>query len=161
MATDPQARHALFAYGSLQVEEVMEAVTGRRFAARPARLPGHRRRQLHGCSYPGVRADIAESTDGVLFEGLDADVIGILDLFEGEPYERRRVTVGSVGASGRPARLHEGVFVYVIRDEHAQLMSDRPWRLEGFRSEALDRFLAECRAFREALAGGADWSRPA
>jgi len=86
---DDHARHALFVYGSLQVDEVMEAVTGRRFSGRPAILPGHRRRLLVGRSYPGVVPDPGESTPGIVFEGLASDDLEILDLFEGEPYERR------------------------------------------------------------------------
>ena len=47
-------------------------------------------------------------------------------------------------------------FVYLIRDEHADLMSDERWDLRGFRDDALRLFLDQCRAFaRDVRAGGA------
>jgi gamma-glutamylcyclotransferase (GGCT)/AIG2-like uncharacterized protein YtfP len=145
------SRHALFAYGSLQVEEVMEAVTGRRFKGRPATLPGHRRRLLHGCTYPGVVPDGLESTPGVLFEGLAEADLEILDLFEGEPYARRAEQLEIDG----PVRARSTGFVYVVRDECAALMSGAPWDLATFRERSLSTFLEQCRAFRrEALRGG-------
>jgi len=148
--------HALFAYGSLQVEEVMEAVTGRRFIGRPATLPGHRRRLLYGCTYPGVVADEVESTPGVLFEGLAASDLEILDLFEGEPYERRRLQLEVVA----PVRARSTAFVYVVRDDRASLMSATAWDLATFRERSLATFLEQCHAFRrEALRGGR-WTRP-
>lgn len=150
------SRHALFAYGSLQVEEVMEAVTGRRFTGRPATLPGHRRRLLHGCTYPGVVVDRLESTPGVLFEALAASDLEILDLFEGEPYERRVVQLEIAG----PECARPTAFVYVVRDECAALMSGTPWDLATFEERSLATFLEQCHAFRrEALRGGR-WTRP-
>lgn len=145
---------ALFAYGSLQLPEVMEAVTGARFEARPARLPGHRRRTLRGRSYPGVVADPRESTDGVLWQGLGAAALEILDLFEGEPYARVACAVQPI--AGPPCEA----FVYVVRDEHAHLMSDEPWDLQGFRDDALRVFLDQCRAFARDVREGARWRAP-
>jgi gamma-glutamylcyclotransferase (GGCT)/AIG2-like uncharacterized protein YtfP len=145
---------ALFAYGSLQLAEVMEAVTGALFSALPARLPGHRRRALRGRSYPGIVADPHESTDGMLWRGLDAEALEILDLFEGEPYARVSCTVRPLAAPPCEA------FVYVIRDEHAHLMSDQPWELRGFRDDALRLFLDQCRAFARDVRAGARWRAP-
>lgn len=154
MAVETEAS-ALFAYGSLQLDVVMEAVTGRRFTGRPAVLPGHRRRVLAARSYPGVVADARESTDGVLFRGLDPRSIEILDLFEGEPYERRRVAVRCGDAPSIDA------YAYVVRDEHAALMTAERWDLGAFRDRRLNAFLEQCRRFREEVAGGGRWSGPA
>jgi gamma-glutamylcyclotransferase (GGCT)/AIG2-like uncharacterized protein YtfP len=150
------AGHALFAYGSLQVEAVMEAVTGRRFAPRPAHLPGYRRRLLRGRTYPGVVADPRETTHGVLFEGLGAEDLEILDLFEGDPYERLLAPI-AVGGAGAPRHG----FVYVVRDEWAGLLTEEPWEIETFRDRALEAFLAQCRAFRRDVLRGARWTGPA
>lgn len=145
---------ALFAYGSLQWVDVLEAVTGRRFSGRPASLPGHRRRRLAGRSYPGVIADPRESTDGVLFEGLDAEAFAILDLFEGEPYRRVERSVQTGGGRVQPA------FVYVIRDEHAALMSDEIWDIDEFRDVSLAAFLAQCREFARDVRRGVKGTLP-
>lgn len=153
-ASDTSKGTSLFAYGSLQLDAVMEAVTGRRFRGRPAVLTGHRRRLLAGRSYPGVMADPGESTRGVLFEGLDGEALEILDLFEDDAYARRRCVVHCDGVP------RSGVFVYVIRDACADLMTDDAWDLSAFRDRSLSRFLEQCRAFRvEALADGL-WKRP-
>jgi len=145
---------ALFAYGSLQLAEVMEAVTGARFSALPARLPGHRRRALRGRSYPGILVDPRESTEGVLWQGLDDEALGILDLFEGEPYARVSCTVRPISAPPCEA------FVYLIRDDHAHLMSDESWELRGFRDDALRVFLDQCRAFARDVRAGGRWRAP-
>jgi gamma-glutamylcyclotransferase (GGCT)/AIG2-like uncharacterized protein YtfP len=153
MQNDP-AMNALFAYGSLQIDDVMEAVTGRRFAGRPATLPGHRRRRLVGRSYPGVVADPGESTHGVLFDGLDAPALAILDLFEGEPYRRIECPIRTESGFAGQA------FVYVIRDDHAHLMSDEAWDLASFRDATLRAFLAQCREFARDVARGTRWVAP-
>ena len=143
---------ALFAFGSLQIAEVMEAVTGTRFPGRPAVLPGHRRRRLRGLSYPGLLPDPDEETDGVLFCGLGVHDLRVLDLFEGDGYDRREAEVV----------LHDGTrrtaFVYVTAAHCAHRLSDQVWSVDAFRATGLADFLETCRAFRR----GADpeWDGP-
>lgn len=121
--------------------EVMEIVAGRRFAARPAQLPGWRRRRLHGAVYPALVLAEGETTAGVLFEGLDAATLARLDRFEGEPYERRLLRV--VPGSGAECEA----FVYVLRPERHVLLSDEPWDEVDFRARHLATYLAGCRTF--------------
>ena len=118
---------ALFAYGSLEVPEVMRAVTGRSFRHRPAVLEGYRRSLLVGSSYPGILATSGERTSGIAYESLDRRTFEILDDWEGDSYRRDEVRVTLT--SGQTLRA----YAYVLRPECAHLISDTPWDAEAFR----------------------------
>ena len=81
----------LFVYGTLVGSRTQRAVTGRVFAAHPARLCGHRREQPPG-SYAYVLPDPSASVLGVLLDGVDAASLARLDAYEdeGRLYVRRR-----------------------------------------------------------------------
>ncbi|MBW2383254.1 MAG: gamma-glutamylcyclotransferase [Deltaproteobacteria bacterium] len=138
---------ALFVYGSLELAEVMRCVTGHEFRARPATLPGHRRRIIRGEVYPGMVADEHTSVRGVLYEELTEDDLDSLDLFEGEPYQRERVSVVCAGAAVE-------AFTYVLRSEHARLLTEVAWDRDLFRDRHLSEFLDRWREFRSKLCSG-------
>ena len=139
---------ALFVYGSLELAEVMRCVTGHEFRARPATLPGHRRCIIRGEVYPGMVANAHTSVRGVLYEELAEDDLHSLDLFEGEPYQRQRVSVVCEGA------VEVVAFTYVVRAEHARLLTDVAWDRDLFRDRHLSEFLDRCRHFRSSPAAG-------
>jgi gamma-glutamylcyclotransferase (GGCT)/AIG2-like uncharacterized protein YtfP len=121
--------------------EVMEAVLGRRFAARPAVLPDHRRRLVRHAVYPGLVPATGEAVAGVLWEGLDEAALARLDRFEGALYERVELEV--VLAPPEPCRA----FVYRLRPEQHALASDAAWDEADFRARHLATYLADCREF--------------
>lgn len=133
-----------FAYGTLQIPEVFEAVTGRRGGAGPARLEGYARYRLTGLHYPGLVAQAGAHTEGVLFRGLGASEMARLDLFEDDFYERLTLPVatGAVGVVNAE--------VYVIRAGRLELIDPRPWSLEVFRRDHLGSFMARCLAVEQA-----------
>jgi gamma-glutamylcyclotransferase (GGCT)/AIG2-like uncharacterized protein YtfP len=137
-------RARFFAYGTLMLPEVMDVVCGRRCAAVPAVLSGHRRRLLHGAVYPVLLPAVGEEVAGVLWEGLDAAALARLDRFEDAIYERtlRRVVL----ASGEEREA----FVYVLRPEHHALASAAGWNEAEFRARHLAAFLDACREFARA-----------
>ena len=139
---------SLFVYGSLELLEVMHAVAGRDFKARHATLAGHRRRLIRGEVYPGIVADSGESVRGVLYQGLVEADLCVLDHFEGEPYRREpvKVTCGETHAVD--------AYTYVLRDQHAELLTDLGWDVDRFRRLHLEDFLATCGRFRTGLAAG-------
>lgn len=126
----------LFAYGTLQVPEVMQSVTGRAFAACPARLDGYSRHGLRGRSFPGIRPNPGHSVEGTLFADIDEESLRRLDAFEDDFY--RRETVATVDADGnlRDAQA------YVVREEAYGLLLPEDWDLRRFREACLERFLA-------------------
>jgi gamma-glutamylcyclotransferase (GGCT)/AIG2-like uncharacterized protein YtfP len=121
----------LFTYGTLLVAEVMERVAGRRLPAERAVLVGWRRRLLRGATYPGLVPAPAESVEGLLYDGLDAEALARIDRFEGALYERRELAVTLGSGESRPA------FVYVLRPEHRELVSELPWSEAEFRARHL------------------------
>ena len=88
----------VFAYGSLQVTEVMTAVTGKYFPSVPARLPAHARYRLKERAYPGLAPQ-----PGRLHCGVDRLSLSWLDRFEDRFYERR--TLVFTGEGGYSPRL--------------------------------------------------------
>jgi gamma-glutamylcyclotransferase (GGCT)/AIG2-like uncharacterized protein YtfP len=139
---------AVFVYGTLLLPEVIEAVTGRAGAARPARLAGFARRRLAGRSFPGLVADPRAEVRGALHEGLDAAALAALDRFEGELYERVRVRVELEDGGGASA------WTYTLSPLGRPLVTGDAWDLADFAARDLDAFLAGCRAFRAGLGPG-------
>ena len=133
----------LFVYGTLQLDAVMEAVTGRRFERTAAVLEGYRRRRVRSRAYPAITPSDHEGTEGVVFRGLDDETLRRLDVFEGDLYERRQLPVQVEGEGSIDA------WVYVLAPEHAGRLSDQPWDLEDFAVEHGEAFALSCRRSRE------------
>ncbi len=133
------APDALFAYGTLCFAEVMRRMGGRVPAGERAVLPGHRCRLLCGEPFPAVVPDPGEDTPGILYRGVDRELLARLDQYEGEWYQRaiRRVHLATGTA---PA------WVYLLAPGHAHRLSTLPWRPEVFRRRFLPALLASCPA---------------
>lgn len=129
-------RRRLFAYGTLVVPRVLEAVTGRVFPGRPAVLEGYARFLVAGTSYPGIVAAPGERTEGVLYHGLDRRALEILDRFEDAFYERRVVFVAGPEGGRTPAHA------YVVPERHRGVLGTDPWRRDVFEAEHMAAFLA-------------------
>jgi gamma-glutamylcyclotransferase (GGCT)/AIG2-like uncharacterized protein YtfP len=139
---------SLFVYGSLELPDVMRAVTGRDFRARQGILAGYRRRVIRGEVYPGIVADETERVRGIVYDGLGEHDLQVLDLFEGEPYWRAPVTVEC-----DPGDV-VNAYTYLLREHHADLLADRHWDRDLFRHRHLEAFLASCHRFRASLEEG-------
>lgn len=130
-----------FAYGSLEFPDVMEAVTGRRFAGCEAVLEGFARELLAERPYPGLAPRPGARTTGVLYDGLDVRAFELLDLFEDDFYARRALDVS--GDDGRVVRAE----VYVVEETHVSLLTGAPWSRTRFAARHLPGFLEGCRSF--------------
>ncbi|MCC6699685.1 MAG: gamma-glutamylcyclotransferase [Candidatus Hydrogenedentes bacterium] len=88
--------HLLFAYGSLLTQRVQRSVIGREIAGTPDRLAGFRKTTLQDGDdqYPNLSLDSQAYVDGQVLEISDAE-LGRIDLYEGDLYVRRRVTLVS------------------------------------------------------------------
>lgn len=127
--------HNLFVYGSLQLPEVLSAVTGTLFTAYPAQLHGYSRHRLRERSFPGIRPNPAASVEGLLWLNVDAASLAKLDAFEDDFYQRETVRVST--ADGR----EWAALAYVVRAECAELLLAAAWDLEEFKAHDLPRFL--------------------
>ena len=131
----------VFTYGSLMIVSVMEAVTGRRFAARQALLRGYARFRLQGATYPGLIPRADATTNGVLYRDVDPLSMARLDAFEGAFYDRVRVEVEEETGERLEAE------VYVVAPPHRHRLSPEAWHLDDFRRDHLAAFLASYHGF--------------
>ncbi|MDD5033575.1 MAG: gamma-glutamylcyclotransferase [Methylococcaceae bacterium] len=127
--------HNLFAYGTLQLPEVMLAVMGRTLPAQVARLEGYTRRRISEKNYPGIRPSPGSTVNGLIFVGIDAGDLHWLDVFEDDFY--RRVPVEVVTAQG-DMRIAQA---YVMQEQFYDMLQDEDWDMEDFEREQLAGFL--------------------
>ena len=128
---------SFFSYGTLQSPRVMRVVTGREFSGIKALLPGYALFRVRGAEYPGIiPAAGGGLVKGVLYANIDEDLFKILDDFEGDQYERIKVSV--VLESD-----HSTVetYAYRIREERRGVLSTEKWDLEHFLKEEIDGFM--------------------
>lgn len=126
----------VFAYGTLEVAELVEALVGRRLPGEPAVLRGWARRMLRGAHYPGIAPRAGAETPGTLYAGVDAAELAALDRFEGELYERRQLEVETAAGARRRA------FVWALRPELRSRLGEEPWDRERFVASHLREWLA-------------------
>jgi gamma-glutamylcyclotransferase (GGCT)/AIG2-like uncharacterized protein YtfP len=122
----------LFAYGTLVFPGVLRAVVGRLVPAERATLDGYLRRSVIGEIFPAiVEGDAQDRVSGVIYLGLEDHDWRRLDRFEGDLYERRRVTVESRDA-----------FTYVLAPPWRHRLASQPWDSDAFARDHLAAFLA-------------------
>lgn len=99
---------SIFAYGSLLDEDLVQALTGRRFSRLPAVLTGFRRIEEPGC-YPYIVPAAGHRVVGALLLGIDPLSLRKIDAYEGNGlfYRRIRVVVRCPG-SRLPAWTYVG-----------------------------------------------------
>ena len=135
----PPAAIHLFAYGSLMIPEVIQAVIGREVYGEPATLTGYLRQGLSGFSYPGLVKCPDASVEGRLYRDLGATDLLRLDVFEDDFYQRHMLTVQT-----RNGDIYQAC-VYVLAPESVGLLDGRPWCEETFRRKHLRGFLSRYR----------------
>ncbi|TQM31658.1 gamma-glutamylcyclotransferase family protein [Nocardia bhagyanarayanae] len=159
--------HALFVYGTLQFPEVLHQLIGRCPDLAPAELTGWRAAALPRRLYPGLVADARATVRGAVLSGLSAGEWAILDAFEDDEYDLRRVDFDGAkradpGArAGRSSRYrHEDsdrtengryapgvVWTYVWTADITQ----RDWCAEEFAAQHLTAFATRCGGWRRTL----------
>jgi gamma-glutamylcyclotransferase (GGCT)/AIG2-like uncharacterized protein YtfP len=135
---------AVFAYGTLEIPAVMEAVTGRRFSAREASVRGFARWRLRGQVFPAAVAEPGAVLAGRLYEGVDPATLARLDRFEGRAYERRTVPVQLAEGGERGAEIY-----LLAAGRRGELLAE-PWDRAAFVAQHLGAYLESCAAFRTA-----------
>jgi gamma-glutamylcyclotransferase (GGCT)/AIG2-like uncharacterized protein YtfP len=138
----------LFAYGTLALPSVLEALLARPVGGVPATLMGWKRYRVQGALYPAVVAAPGASTPGVLYLGLAADEISLLDRFEGALYVRRTLEISA-------ERGRRGAQVYVLAPGSEDALTRDAWELREFAERHADRYVAACRDSRAVAAATA------
>lgn len=137
--------HAVFSYGTLLVEEVLEAILGRVPDRIEAELVGYKRLPIQGKCYPAViRARDTDVVKGKLLVGLSAAELQLLDKFEDPAYDRRRARVQLENGEMVAARVWARA-----DDDGDDLEHDMEWDIDSFMTRHGDWYILRC----------ADWAR--
>ncbi|VAX13730.1 hypothetical protein MNBD_GAMMA24-1084 [hydrothermal vent metagenome] len=126
---------SLFTYGTLEIPQVVQIITGQILTGVPARLEGYARYQLKNQAYPGIIQEADASITGTLYLDLDDMLVARIDEYEDTCYERRSLQVITKNGMTVAAQA------YVVAQENRELLSSRPWDQERFIREELDVFL--------------------
>ncbi len=135
----------LFTYGTLEIPEVMEAVTGRSWASAQARIKGFAKFLLKGRIYPGMTAVQGSICSGRVYYHLDSRTLEVLDAFEDEVYTRERVEVEV--AEGRSLQA----YAYLILPHDRACLTSTLWQPDEFKSKHLVHYLEACKSFQKSL----------
>ena len=138
----------VFTYGTLEIPEVMEAVTGKSWASAEAGAKGFAKFLLKGRIYPGMTAVQGSTCSGRVYYHIDSRTLEILDAFEDEVYAREHIEVEV--AEGRSLQA----YAYLIRPQDRACLTSAPWQPDDFKSKHLVRYLEACKTFHRKLANG-------
>ncbi|MGY5131954.1 gamma-glutamylcyclotransferase family protein [Streptomyces nigrescens] len=133
---------ALFVYGTLQFDAVLEALLGRIPKRAMASAPGWRAAALEGRVYPGLVAAPRSVAPGLRLTDLSRREWGILDAFEDDRYDLREVELTSGGRG----------LAYVWPDGDVR---DENWEAKQFEARHLQEYAARCARIAPALAAQA------
>ena len=138
----PQDAAALFVYGTLQFDAVLEALIGRIPQRETTSAPGWRAASLEGRVYPGLVAAPDSVAPGVLLTDLSQREWAILDAFEDDRYDLREVSLTSGGRG----------LAYIWPDGEVR---SEDWDAELFKARHLRDYAARCARIAPRLAAEA------
>jgi gamma-glutamylcyclotransferase (GGCT)/AIG2-like uncharacterized protein YtfP len=121
--------HALFAYGTLVIEEIMRQVTGWTFQSRHALLQGFARYRIKEVHYPGIIPYEGAGVIRKLYFDIDNRSLARLDYFEDDFYEKILVRVTADNGQTYDA------LTYKVKDEYAGVLSHEAWVPDEFKRE--------------------------
>lgn len=131
---------SVFTYGTLQIPEAMQAVTGLALKSVPATLSGYECLKIKGRTFPGLFKKEEAITDGRLYREIDQQTIERLDQFEGVMYKRCLVEV-------QVSDKTEQAYVYVTQKDYEDCLLNQEWSLEEFRRKYLKLYLKKIASF--------------
>jgi gamma-glutamylcyclotransferase (GGCT)/AIG2-like uncharacterized protein YtfP len=134
--TAADAASRLFAYGTLMMPAVLEALCGKLLSPRPATLPDYARYQLRDRVYPAIVPQLGTITTGLLCAGFDELLWQRLDSWESELYLRHTVIVWDDDGVQLAAQT------YVLAPGYHHLLSAAPWSAQEFERVHLAAYLA-------------------
>jgi len=125
----------LFCYGTLQVPEVVRAVTGRTYPGTAATLYEYALYRVKNAKYPGIIPSADSKVEGVVYEDVSDNDLKVLDLFESDLYRRQLLDVKL------PDDKICKAWCYVIPDHNKSMLTDDVWRLKDFLEHGLESFM--------------------
>lgn len=131
----------IFTYGSLMVQSIFIAVTGRQVNSQRATLSGYARYCVKQELYPGIIEASGSMTDGMVYFDVDDFSLEKLDAFEGDYYVRTPVRVSLDN--------HEVIRAetYVVKPDYRHVLSAREWDFKEFKHKFKDEFIRKYVSF--------------
>ncbi len=133
--------YSVFAYGTLEIPEIMSTVTGQIFSSDEATAHNFDRYLLKGKIYPGMMIQEGASTDGRVYFELNECVLSILDEFEDDLYERTMISIRTTAGQSLEA------FAYLLPKQCRDMLSVRQWNKDKFVAEHFGAYVQSCRTF--------------
>ncbi|WP_440904158.1 gamma-glutamylcyclotransferase family protein [Catenovulum sp. SX2] len=130
----------IFTYGSLMYEPVWQKLVRGHYKKVPAQLDKFKRVKVKQASYPVIIEDADHSVNGMVYFDVTPEDVQLLDIFEGDYYQRTSLTVAS--ESGELV-----VDCYLLNPQHHNICSSELWCEQEFIDKYLinfvDDYLAE------------------
>jgi len=127
---------SLFTYGTLMFAEVWRRIGIGEFQSQPATLQGFAVYRLRDATLPGMfRTSNGDQTSGLIYHGLDEDVLFELDAYESDLY--KRIAVQATAADGQVIDCQ----AYVIPESRRKALTDKPWDATWFKQHELANYL--------------------
>jgi len=126
-------RHGLFVYGTLQLPEKLQSLLGRVPSLEPATLHDYRCGLVARADFPGIVPQQDSVVNGQVLAPLSQAELEILDQYEGELYQRLRVTVVA-------DRGPVNVWVYAIAPWARGRVTEQAWTIEAYRTRKQSRW---------------------
>ncbi len=124
--------------------EIWKRVVGTEYNNAPAFITGYQRKRIRNETYPGLTSgDLSDLVRGVIYMDVCHAHLGVLDRFEGNTYERKRLDCRLLDGGCVPA------FVYIVKQEYAYLLEDAKWDPDHFLTHGIRQFINEYAGFRE------------
>jgi len=147
MILEPPSGHSrsLFVYGTLLFDELIMALTDKRFRSAPAQLMGYSRHRVirdgQETAYPAIRLNPLNSVCGKLLFDVDKLSMKRIHVFESEPpdYDQIKVEVTLDGGRIAPA------VAYVAKPSVVPLLAGN-WSEEQFARDHLNAYLSELKS---------------
>eukprot|EP00894_Picocystis_sp_ML_P004884 jgi/Pico_ML_1/55401/g1091.t1 len=138
----------MFAYGTLLVDQVVEALLQRPVERKPAVLQDYKRFRIKGKPYPAIVQWKGGKVEGSVFD-VDQKEMKLLDIYEGDDYDRIVAEVMARDESGSEVALPTQVYAYPELTEEM----DGEWDPEDFNEHHLGEYVALCTALRKEFGG--------
>jgi len=123
----------IFVYGTLLSSEIVKKLTGKSFKTFAAVLPGYQLYRVKNCDYPAIIQNEDSETKGLMLENTDDSSLAVLSFYEGDEYEKKKVTVY---VNGKP----EAALAFVWAKEN-EFLTDEGWDFREFEKNNLEHFL--------------------
>ncbi|MGI9027324.1 MAG: gamma-glutamylcyclotransferase family protein [Candidatus Saccharimonadales bacterium] len=123
----------LFVYGTLTFPEIMHALVGKNFRCAPASLKNHSVVTIDGKAYPALIKSFGKTANGLVLFDVDKESFRIIQAWEGNEYDLRKVEVIIHGTS-----MMTEIFCW-----KSPISKPAPWDRKTFEKDHLHNYILE------------------